>query len=147
MSAFTFPPASFFFNVNINGENMQFQEVSGLDVEMEVFDVAEGGINDYKHRLPGRTTYKNLVLKRGLVYSNTKIYNWVKNTLQNNLNNKINTKPISVSLFNENKEEIVTWNFLRAYPVKWSVSNLNAEQNAIAIETIEFAYQKFTIEM
>ncbi|MEZ4858757.1 MAG: phage tail protein [Flavobacteriaceae bacterium] len=34
---------------------------------------------------------------------------------------------------------------VHAYPVKWNVSDLNAEENKIAIETIELAYNYFTL--
>jgi phage tail-like protein len=147
MSNFIFPPPAFYFKVTIGNDEMMFQEVNGLEVEMEVVEVMEGGMNEFKHRLPGRTHYKNLVLKRGLVYNSTKILNWMKYSVQNNLNTKIDPKSVTIELLKEtDKSTLVTWNIERAYPVKWSVSNLHAQQNAIAIESIEFAYKKFEIQ-
>jgi phage tail-like protein len=44
-----------------------FTECSGLQIELEVQEWQEGGLNNVVHRLPGRVkTAPNLVLKRGL---------------------------------------------------------------------------------
>jgi phage tail-like protein len=40
----------------------------------------------------------------------------------------------------------MTWNFYGAIPVKWSVSSFNAMESKIAIETIEFKYNRMTVE-
>ena len=47
-------------------------------------------------------------------------------------------------LLNENHEPLEAWNFVKAYPVKWSISNFNAQGNELVVETIELAYQYFT---
>ena len=43
-----------------------FSECSGLDLELEVEEYAEGGENRFVHKLPGRRKQSDLVLKRGL---------------------------------------------------------------------------------
>ena len=61
------PPPVFAFRVDIDGaeSDTSFQEVSGLEVQFETEDVVEGGQNRFVHRLPTRTKYSNLLLKRG----------------------------------------------------------------------------------
>lgn len=49
-------------------------------------------------------------------------------------------------MLNENHEEIMTWNIVHAWPKKWSIADLNAEQSAIAVETIELQYWYFTVK-
>jgi len=46
-----------------------FQEVTGLQVETEVEDYREGGVNDFELKFATLTTYPNLVLERGLAES------------------------------------------------------------------------------
>ena len=46
-------------------------------------------------------------------------------------------------LLNEEHEPLATWNFLRAYPVKWSLSDFKAQENALAVESLELAYSRF----
>ena len=43
-----------------------FSECSGLQVETEMTDYREGGLNGYVHRFAGPTKYPPLVLKHGL---------------------------------------------------------------------------------
>src|SRR5690606_49278 len=43
-----------------------FAECTGLDSTIEILDYAEGGVNDRLHRLPGRASFGNLTLKRGM---------------------------------------------------------------------------------
>ena len=52
-----------------------FTELSGLQVETEVMEYAEGGNNDFVHRLPGRTRVGNITLKRGITSSND-LFKW-----------------------------------------------------------------------
>jgi phage tail-like protein len=47
---------------------------------------------------------------------------------------------------NEEHEPLITWNVVHAWPVKWSVGDLNAEESKIAIETIELVYNYFNIQ-
>jgi phage tail-like protein len=39
---------------------------------------------------------------------------------------------------------LVTWNFFKAYPVKWANSDLKSTDNAVLVETLELAYQYYT---
>jgi phage tail-like protein len=145
-----FPPASFYFGLSIGGKegvDSMWQEVSGLEVESDVEEIIEGGENDHTHRVPGRVKYKNLVLKRGLAPKTSSLVDWCETRFGDgkNLDKAVELKNIIVSLYNEKgeAEPIATWTFDKAYPVKWSISNFNAQENALAVETIEFAYRTF----
>ena len=48
-----------------------------------------------------------------------------------------------VTLLNEEHLPLARWDFQRAYPVKWSLSDFKAQENALAIESLELAYQMF----
>ena len=137
----TYPPLSFHFKVEFSdfpGE-YQFQSVSGLTVDVDTEDIAEGGENRFKHKVPVRTKYPNLVLKRGLVVDSDLI-KWCRDAVEN-----FSFKPTNliVKLLNEKHEPLLSWNVVHAYPVKLNMSDFNAEQNTIAIETIELSYNYF----
>ena len=139
-----YPPLGFHFKVefaNLSGE-YQFQSVSGLNVELETEQIAEGGENRFKHKLPVSTRYPNLVLKRGIKVDSA-LTKWCREALED-----FNIKPtnITISLLNENHEPLMTWNVVHAYPLKWSVSEFNAEKSQLAIESIELAYNYFNIQ-
>src|SRR5579859_648561 len=55
------------FLVEISGVTIgQFCECTGLSVEYDVMEYAEGGNNDFVHRLRGRARYPTISLRRGV---------------------------------------------------------------------------------
>src|SRR5436305_13485214 len=55
------------FLVEIAGVTIgQFSECTGLSVEYDVMEYAEGGNNDFVHRLRGRARYPTISLRRGV---------------------------------------------------------------------------------
>lgn len=140
----------FYFSVSISGDSASndaaFQEVSGLSKELGIEEVTSGGENRFKFRLPTRTTYSNLVLKRGIVLQDSPLVLWCQTTLDEGLANPIQTKNISVCLLNENGQSTMQWNYIKAYPIKWAMTDLKSQESNILIETIEFAYQYFEVD-
>ena len=141
-----YPPVSFHFKVEFNGipsqeKDVQFQSVSGLSVDIETEEFAEGGENRFKHKFPVRSKFPNLILKRGLV-ADSELIKWCRNAIES-----FHFEPVdlTVKLLNENHEPLITWNVVHVYPVKWDVADFNAEESKVAIETIELAYNYFTL--
>lgn len=141
-----YPPVSFHFKVEFNGistqeKDVHFQSVMGLSVDIETVEFAEGGENRFKHKLPTRSKFPNLILKRGMV-TDSYLIKWCQNAIES-----FQFEPIdlTVILLNEKHEPLVTWNVVHAYPVKWNVAELNAEKSEVMIETIELAYNYFTL--
>jgi phage tail-like protein len=136
-----YPPLGFHFSVEFSSlkDEYQFQSVSGLTVDIETEEIKEGGENRFKHKLPVRAKYPNLILKRGLV-TNSKLVEWCQKASQG-----FEFKPtdLVVKLLNQENEPLLSWNVVNAYPVKWAVGEFNAEENRIVIETIELTYSYF----
>ncbi len=142
-----YPPVGFHFRVNLDGitgteNDSKFQSVSGLNVEFETESIKEGGENRFEHVLPLRSKYPNLVLKRGL-FVGSELIDWCLNAF-NNL--EILPSDLVVSLLNGEHEPLKTWKIKNAWPLKWSVSDMSAEENKLMVETIELRYQYFTVE-
>jgi phage tail-like protein len=38
-----------------------------------------------------------------------------------------------------------TWTLYAAWPTKWAISELESQRNDVVIETLEFAYDHFTV--
>jgi len=141
-----YPPIGFHFKVEFSGisnkeHDHQFQSVSGLSVDLETEEIAEGGENRYKHKIPVRTKYPNLVLKRGLLLDSG-VITWCRKALEYFV---IEPVDITVSLLGEDHKALQTWSISRAYPVKWNVADFNSEENKIVIETLELSYNYFKI--
>ncbi len=139
-----YPPVGFHFKVEFNLDGIlegdtRFQEVSGLTAEIGIEELNEGAENRFSHRLPTRSKYGNLVLKRGML-KNSKLIEWFRDAVEN-----FEFKPadVLVTLLNEEHEPLVGWSFVKAWPVKWVVSDFKAQEGSIVVETIELAYNYF----
>lgn len=132
------PYLGFTFLVEIKGIAVAgFMEVSGLQVEVEVHDYREGGVNEYMHKLPGPTRYpSNLVLKRGITDVDT-LWRWHQDVTQG----KVERKNGSIVLLDSAGEEKWRWNFVGAYPVRWVGPDLRASAAEVAVETLELVHQ------
>ncbi|CAM1368132.1 conserved hypothetical protein [Tenacibaculum sediminilitoris] len=141
-----YPPVGFSFQVEFvdvstsQGDN-SFQSVSGLSVDLETEEITEGGENRFKHTIPVRSKYSNLVLKRGMLMD-SEVINWCKKAVTNF---EIQPSDINVMLLGEDGQTIQTWNIVRAYPVKWNVGDFNAEESKLVIETLELTYNYFKV--
>lgn len=139
-----YPPVGFHFRVEVlglppQGQDVRFTEVSGLSVEMGTEEIAEGGENHFIQKFPIRAKYPELVLKRGLLV-NSEVVAWIRKCIHNF---DIQPKNIDVTLLNEEHTPLLTWHVINAYPTKWAVSDLNATNNAVVVETLQCAYQYF----
>ena len=144
-----YPPVSFYFAVKVLGNQRSpwvqtdidgsFQEVSGLDRELEVQSVAEGGENRFTHQLPKRGKHPNLVLKRGLVTLKSSLADWAETTVGSDFSKPLDPRTMQVTLLGL-KGPLVVWTIVNAFPVKWSTSSFNATENKIVVETLEMAY-------
>ena len=139
------PPVAFSFRVDIDGAegDTSFQEVLGLQVEIDTEDVVEGGQNRYVHKLPVRTKYSNLVLKRGVVTQGSAFGKWVTQAMSRGLVRQSDAKTIVVKLLDEKQEPLIVWKIFGAYPLRWEHSGLNSMGNDVLTETIELTYQFF----
>ena len=137
-------PVGFHFKVSFLQEisddiDTRFQSVSGLNVTVETENFAEGGENRFVHSLPVKTKFDNLVLKRGMILDHD-LVKWVKDAVENFEFRPLN---MQVVLLNEKNEPLNVWDIVNAYPVKWSVSDFNAEESKLVVETLELKYQYF----
>ena len=124
-----------------NPLDIRFQKVSGLSAEVETESVSEGGQNLYTQKLPKGVKYNNLVLERGMVVGSP--LNLEFNAAMSLF--KFATSNVLVTLLDETKLPLAAWLFLKAYPVKWSTSDLNATDAALVIDTMELAYTRMQI--
>ena len=141
-----YPPVGFHFRVEFlgigNDNDSRFQSVSGLTVEFDVENVKEGGENRFEHKLPGRAKYPDLALKRGLL-KDSSVITWCLDAVRNR---SFAPATIKVSLLDEEHQPLVTWKVYNAWPRKWTVSDFNATENAIVVESMELSYSHFDVE-
>jgi phage tail-like protein len=117
----------------------RFRECTGIAVEVETKDYPEGGLNDYVHKLPTRVKYPNVVLKRGVTHESA-LLDWLNAT---HADYPGNWQQVTIQLLGPGAAPVRAWQFMDAYPVKWTGPNLNASSNQIAVETLEMVHKGF----
>lgn len=145
-SSTSVPPVSYRFAVVFfaggiipNPLDIRFQKVSGLSAKVNTETLSEGGQNLYKHRLPTGIEYGDLVLERGAVTGSP--LNIEFNAAMTFF--KFAPSNILITALNEAQIPLMGWLFERAYPIEWSVSDLDANSNNIIIDTMKLAYARF----
>ena len=143
---FPYPPVGFHFAVAFQlfpqlTADFRFQEVSGLEMEMEMDTFTEGGQNRFNWQLPKRTRYSDLVLKRGM-FIGSGIILWCQNAFENFVFEPTN---ITITLLNDQHLPVQAWYVVNAIPKKWSISNFNAQESSVVIESITLSYQFFNV--
>jgi phage tail-like protein len=153
MAEVYYPPSAFYFSVSVLGSatpvadltqiDASFQEVTGIKAEFDIEEVSEGGENRFVHHLPRAAKYSNLVLKRGAVSIDSFLAQWVGQTIGARLALPIIPQNLLVTLLKADGTPTIAWLFVNAYPVRWEMSAMDAQQNQILSETLEFSYNYF----
>jgi len=143
---FAYPPVGFHFLVTFElfpqtPNDFRFQEVTGLEMTMEMEPFAEGGQNRFTWELPVKAQYSDLVLKRGM-FIGSGILMWCKNAFENFVFEPVN---ILIALLNDQHVPIQAWYVVNAIPKKWAVSAFDATKSSVVVESITLSYQYFNI--
>lgn len=138
-----YPLPKFHFQVEWGGANIGFSEVSGLDVETEVIEYRDGASPEYvKTKMPGMQKFSNITLKRGTFKGDNQFFDWWNTVALNT----IERRDVTISLLNENHEPVIVWKVKNVWPVKVQSTDLKADGNEVAIETIELAHEGLVIQ-
>ncbi|MFN3848732.1 MAG: phage tail protein [Spirosomataceae bacterium] len=138
-----YPLPKFHFEVEWGGAKIGFTEVTGLDKQIEVIEYREGQSQIFsKIKMPGLQKYSNITMKKGTFENKTDFYDWLKEA--DKLRNAVR-RDIIIKLLNENHKPVFTWKALQAFPIKVQASDLKADGNEVAIETIEIAHEGLSL--
>lgn len=111
-----------------------FRECSGLSMEFDVFEWAEGGNNEFVHHLPGRIRYPYLSLVQGMTDQNN-LQQWFWQTRQ-----QAQLKEVTVELQTADGSHTRAWTFADAFPVRWSGPRMAADGRDMAMESLDIAH-------
>ena len=132
----TEPYRGFRFTVEVDGVEIGgFSQASGFERTTAAEEFREGGVNDFVHRLATNTTYAALTLRRGIA-GDDYLWDWHQRVIDG----EVERKTVSVVLKDYAHREARRWEFLDAFPIKWSGSDLDAQTGAVVVEAVEFAH-------
>ena len=143
------PYAGYHFEVSVDdistdGKAVKgsFSEVSGLEVAIDPIEYRNGSEDITVRKIPGLKKFTNITLKRGVI-GDLAFWNWVVE----GMNGLARRTEGSVVLLDENRREVMRWNFKRGWPCKWTGPGLNAKNNEIAMETLELVVEDMRISL
>jgi phage tail-like protein len=133
------PQQSGRFLVEIGSEVVaNFQECTGLSMEVEVQEYVEGGNNEFIYKLPGRVKYTNITFRRG-VTDNRQFADWLPKIEGGKIS--VERKNISIILLSHAGETVRTWEVAEAFPIKWTGPDMRVSSMDVAIESLELAHE------
>jgi phage tail-like protein len=131
------PFASFRFSVEIDNNREFtgiFTELKLPDVEWDIQEMKEGGLNAFTHQLPGRRKASKVTLKNGLATKGV-LMDWYANLMDEDFNKFLKT--VTITLLNSEHKAVMRWNISNAYPSKLTWPELKTSDNVVAIQTLE----------
>ena len=141
-STSVWPMPKFYFQVKWDSQVMSFQEVSGLDIQSEEIKYRHGDSPEFSViKMPGMKKVGNVTMKKGVFKSDNKFWDWFNQIKMNT----VKRLPVTISLLDETGAPTMVWTLANAWPTKITGTDLKAEGNEVAIETIEIVHEGLTI--
>ncbi len=133
------PLAELAFLIEIQGREIgRFAQCTGLGVEYDVLEYAEGGNNEYVHQLRGRIRYPNIVLGRGITHED-ELLSWLFTA------EKPSQRPtVTISMVDPTGKPVRHFALAEALPVRWTGPSAQmGSSGAAATESLEISHAGF----
>jgi phage tail-like protein len=142
-------PLTSTFVVDVDGQPIgHFTEVQGLEVEIEIEEVSEGGQNHFTHKLPGRMKWPNIRLKRGMTQTDN-LLAWMQKSSGEGFDgekSKVKRSTLGITMRGANGTALREWQVEGAIPIKWVGPSFAAANDDALTEELEIAHHGFRAE-
>lgn len=136
------PIPKFHFLVKIGDSEMMFQEVSGLEAVSQDIEYRRGDSPDFSNvKMPGIKKFGNVTMKKGVFVKDNKFFEWMARIKDRNAGRE----KVTIRLLDESGSVTMTWTLTGAFPVKVSSTDLKADGNEVAVETLELSHEGLTV--
>ena len=122
-----------------------FQEVSGLNMEVNIADYRNGNeATNHVRKVVGMHTFGDVTCKRGLIGA-LDLWEWIRQVRDGDQNAGRN---VTIQLFDEARTEaVMTWRLSNARPMRYTAPSLNAQSGSdIAVEELVLSVEAMDIE-
>ena len=92
--------------------------------------------------MPGLHKTGNVTLKKGIFAKDNKFWKWYEQIKLNT----IKRATVTIKLLDEGGNPTMVWTLANAWPTKITGTDLKAEGNEVAVESIELAHEGLKIE-
>ncbi|MEH6763785.1 phage tail protein [Aequorivita antarctica] len=139
------PLPKFYFSVRLGSQDntVSFQEVSGLETETQPIEYRHGDNKLFSTiKMPGITKTGNVTLKRGIFVNDNNFWRWFDAVKMNT----ITKETVTIQLLDETGSPTMTWTLTNAWPTKITGTDMKADANEVAVETLELSHEGLTIK-
>lgn len=137
-----YPLPRFHYQVDWGGAKLNFTEVTGMDIQVEVIEYRHSDSKDFsKIKMPGMRKFSNITLKRGKFEGDFDYNDWVDEISNERASAR---RDVVIRLMNEKHEPVAVWKAVNCFPVKVQTPDLKSDANEVAIETLEIAHEGLT---
>lgn len=141
----TNPYIAFNFQVEADGIAAGFQEVSGLNMEVNLADYRNGNeAANHVRKVIGMHSFGDVTLKRGLIGA-MDLWEWIRQARDGE---QEAARSVTVQMYNEAHTQVVmTWRLTNARPMRYTAPSLNAQSGTeVAIEELVLSIEAMEIE-
>ncbi|MEU7500968.1 hypothetical protein GTY41_07250 [Streptomyces sp. SID685] len=128
------------FTVSIDDSNYQlghWSSASGLNVSWQKIEHRTGDKWNHPYLFPGFPEYQKIKLTRAACKDSVIVQRWLKETAMRN-------EPMSGEIALAIPDgEAIKWEIREFFPSGWSISDFDAAQGKVAIETLELVHSGF----
>jgi phage tail-like protein len=140
----TWPLPKFYFSVTGMPGNPVFQEVTGLETEVQVIEYRAGNSSTFSPiKMPGLGKVGNVTMKKGIFVTDSLLWTWFNSITMNT----IARSNIVVNLLDQTGAAKYKWQLNNAFPTKLTGTDLKSDGNEVAVESIEVAFETMTISL
>lgn len=140
------PYGAFNYIVNFDGgeEFGGFSDVSGIGSEITIAEYRNGNEKEnHVRKIPGVHKNSDITLKRGLINSKT-LWDWIRQVRTEGVAAQ---KGVTVTLLDEARNPVQTWQFRGVVPMKYTGPTLAAKGGGdVAMEELTLSVQGLEIE-
>ncbi len=134
-----------YFTLSLGGAETAgfFREVDGIASENEVVThtTSDAQGKSQVQKFPGQIKWNNITLKRG-VDSNNALWTWRQQVINGQIAEA--RKEVTITVIDWSGTTVVTYNFINAWPCRYSAPGLSAGGNEVMVEEIEIAHEGMT---
>jgi phage tail-like protein len=126
----------------------QFSECDGLEMNMDVKTIREGGNNTAQIRLLGPVNYGTVTLKRGMTSQSFDLWDWF-DAQQHATPRELRADyrgNVTIVLKGADRAETARYLLRRCLLTKLKAPAMNAKDGLLAVEELQLSYQSLSIE-
>lgn len=142
------PVTAFHFRATIGGQQISFQEISGLDDEVDAVEYRHGDSPSlYKMQSNGLRKASTLTFKKATFADGDELNEmWAQNDEFDYTSTGTGRQDILVEMLDEAGDIVQSWNFINCIPRKFTGATLKSDSSDVAVESIEFAHEGYKSE-